>query len=162
MKPTKKLMYITAILVATIVGAFGVSHAIQAEKPQISEMDYALSIPTGDIVMKANETRVIPIGVDYPQEKALHVTAGVTIPRNEAAFISTGDAKLPLGISAALDQKVVDLPATASIGSVIRDTLNLKISISPDAQPGKYQLAVLMFEENGQGSSRYINLEIQK
>ncbi|MDE2591168.1 MAG: hypothetical protein KGL95_16040 [Patescibacteria group bacterium] len=162
MKSTKKSVYIAAILVVAIVGAFGASHAIQTEKPQVTEIDYALSIPTGDIVMKANETRVVPIGVYYPQEKALNATAGVTVPRNEAMFIATGDAKLPSGISAVLDQKEVNLPATASTGSVIRDTLNLKISVSHDTQPGKYRLAVLMFEENGQGSSRYINLEVQK
>lgn len=162
MKSTKKSIYVTAILIAAIASAFGVSHAILPEKPQVSEMDYALSIPVGTIVMKTNETRVIPLGVDYPQEKSLHVTAGVTIPHNESLFIETGNSKLPPGISAVLDQKTIDLPTTASTGSAIRDTLNLKISVSPDAQPGKYQLAVLMFEDNGQGSSRYLNLEVQK
>jgi|GEM_PF-5929350 hypothetical protein len=161
MKKKAKIYYIAVLAVFVIAGMFGIN-AISAEKIQVSEIDYSLSIPVRNIVMTANETVVIPVGVSYPQEKSLHIKTGVTVPHNESFFIDTGKDNLPVGISAVLDKRTVDLPALATKGDAIRDTFNLKISVSQNAQPGKHTIAVVVYEDNGQSYSRYINVEVQK
>lgn len=157
----KTTISITILGMIAIVGIMGLNQGILAENLVGSEIEYSASMSDRQIIMNPGETRVIPINVAYPQEKSLHVKVGVTTQHNESFFIATGIDNLPSGITATLDKKIMDLPATTSKGFAERDTNSLSLSVSKDVKPGLYDLSVVLFEDNGQSSFRYITVEVK-
>ena len=115
---------------------------------------------TNEITVKPLQTQVIPVQIFAPQDKPLHIKLGITIPNNEGRLINNDDSKLPFGIFARLDKKEIDLPATSTNGTSIRDSVKISILSLPFLPSGNYKLALVLYQDDGGGSSRFITIKV--
>lgn len=156
-------IYLSATFIALAAFVGIVNFSLQGTAAQeLTSIEYSPSVPENHIVMKQGESKVIPVGLVYPQEKSLRLKVGVTVPHNESFYIATGIDNLPTGISTSFSKKTIELQATQLKGFAERDSNDLTLTASNIAKLGNYQLSVVYYEDDGRASFRYITLEIQK
>ncbi|MFZ1077523.1 MAG: hypothetical protein WAN47_08885 [Nitrosotalea sp.] len=174
MNTHKKSLYaVSAIAILVVTAVVFESHdaSVQnffgqkadAQQPASQKIPFALNVPDRNIVLKAGQSTVIPVGI-FASPDALQAKIGVTLMNDHLGLIHGGQASLPAGISATLDKTVVNLPSLGTSGITItkRDTTNLSISVSQDTKPGMYLLTIVMFEGDGKASGIPLNLEVQQ
>lgn len=127
-KQTYLTIGILAAVAAVLGGAVINQQQIAANEITTTLIDYTVDLPPGlpdPIVMKKGQTRVIPLTIMAPIEKPLNVKVGVVAEGEEAAFTGIGQENLPIGISATIDKREVNLPAQAGQGLANRGTILL-------------------------------------
>lgn len=131
-------------------------------------IDFTVETPSEDpIIMKKGEIRTIPLNIMAPRDKPLNLKVGVVAENDDTLFISTGQQKLPEGISAVLDKANVNLPAEAVKSDLPRDQIQMTLSISPSIKTGLYTLGiVLVTDDQGTGHpasvTKYLRIQVQE
>lgn len=129
---------------------------------------YSALTPQLEYFLKRGQNMTIPIGIYYSEQNAIHLTTfthihycgntAVRLPFTPAnrdyqipigCNLDPGDAMPnPPDISAEIDKKSIDLPATATNETTVRDTTNLIISSSQDARAGVYRITIGLTDDN--------------
>lgn len=134
----------------------------------IEVIDFSVQIPDypdQHIPMKKGETKVIRLDIYAPSEKPFNGKIGAVDPDEIPAFHTSGEVRLPLGISTILDKNRIDLPAMAETGIAKRDTVLLTLRTTPDLKEGTYLLAVTLIEDpiadKGRLSYSILHVDVQ-
>lgn len=128
---------------------------------------YSASAPQLEYVLKQGQTMTIPVGIYYSEQNAVHLTTLTHVhycgpveaqltPTTNSSYqipkgcnLDPGDA-MPNSpdISAEIDKKFIDLPATITNETTVRDTANLVVSSLQDARTGVYRITIGLTDDN--------------
>lgn len=127
-------------------------------------IDYTGDVKENKIMMQKGHTIVIPVSIMSPKEKSYDLKVGITSTGNETILAIADKANMPKGISATVDKKFVNLQATAEKGIAQRDSVNVTITVSPDAKVGTYPLSLVLSRDLGNGmtsqSTTYLYIDV--
>lgn len=137
------------------------SEVLSAKSPVLPlnhTIDYSINM-TSQIALKPLQIQTIPVQIYASQYNPLHVKLGLTVPNKESIFVTTGNGNIPFGIFAMLNKNEIDLPATSENGTAVRDTVQLTVFAYPFTS-GTYEIAVLLYQDTGEGNSRYLTIKV--
>lgn len=163
----KRLVFglvISAVLIGVTITTLDFQKTAAITIPsRVDAIQYSFSTPIRVVVIHPNEEKIVPFKLMAPASLSSQLNTGVTVLGNEGQFTHTGKSNLPNGISATLDKSSFNLQSMGNSTQipVVRDTTNMAISASQDAQVGKYTLAAVVWSGN-QGSATYVIVEVQK
>ncbi len=130
--------------------------------PQPQNIDtYWSANMTKEIVMSRWDSKAVPVQILSKQDEPLNIKLGLSVPNKEGEFIQTGDSKLPFGMFANLDKKMIDLNATTQKGYGVRDTVKLTVTTLPIISPGTYKVGLVLYQDDGKGSSSYLTIKVE-
>jgi len=164
---TKQTLIIAILAIAAIAGVMSLNLQMTAAvQPTTTVIDFSAETANDQIIMKKDQTLVIPFDIIAYKEKSLNVKVGVVEVGEEPQFYARGEEKLPSGIVAAVSKRVVQLPSETDSGSAIRDTELVTVTTKPDAKAGTYTLGLILYAENSDGSGtysiKYFRIDVQE
>ncbi|HEX5457137.1 MAG TPA: hypothetical protein VFX64_01985 [Candidatus Nitrosotalea sp.] len=163
----RKQIYVSAItLIATVAVCSIVFNGqfATANLHTTDVIDYTGDVKESKIMIQKGHTIVIPVSIMSPKEKAYDLKVGITSTGNETMLAIADKANMPKGISASIDKKIVNLQATTEKGIAQRDSVNVTITVSPDAKVGTYPLSLVLSRDLGNGmtsqSTTYLHIDV--
>jgi hypothetical protein len=129
---------------------------------------YSISTSQLEYVLKQGRTLTIPVNIYYTERNAVHlitfthihycgpeeiqtqsqpVNSSYVVPKG--CNLDPGDAlPNPSDMTAMIDKKSIDLPASTANETIVRDTTNLIVTSLQDARMGVYRITISLTDDN--------------
>lgn len=160
----KQKLILSLLAVAAISGVAMVSYSdsISANESdiRIHEKSYRIEAPENVFTVKTGSSIIIPVDAvvmnDYAKDLKFIVTEAVDFPYYPDEMDTVVFTR---GLDASVSKDTIRGEATQGKEFSVRDTVDVTVTVSPDAELGERTLAVTLLSDSG-SYQRYLHLNI--